>query len=103
MRIISHHETSDPAIPRTLARALRRVAARDDVPVSAGVKKLLEDPLVAEVRSRSRRRRGRERASRGSILAPLTDPHCAPPVDEVPTRGGVLVRLGGTGRSVSGR
>ena len=30
------------------ARALRRVAARDDVPVSAVVKKLLEDALVAE-------------------------------------------------------
>ena len=73
------------------------------VPVSAVVKKLLEDALVAEGEIEITPTPSRESASRGSILAPLTDPHCAPPVDEVPTRGGVLVRLGGTGRSVSGR
>jgi hypothetical protein len=48
MQIISHHEVLLPAIPRTLARALRRVAARDGVTVAAVVKRLLEDALVAE-------------------------------------------------------
>jgi hypothetical protein len=47
MQIVSHHEVLSPAIPRTLARALRRVAARDGVTVSALVKRLLTDALVA--------------------------------------------------------
>jgi hypothetical protein len=48
MQVISHHETLSPAIPRALARALRRVASRDGVPVAAVVKRLLTDALVAE-------------------------------------------------------
>jgi hypothetical protein len=48
MQIISHHEVLSPGIPRTLARALRRVAARDGVPVSVTIKRLLTDALIAE-------------------------------------------------------
>jgi hypothetical protein len=47
MQVISHHEVLSPAVPRALARALRRVAARDGVPVAALIKRLLTDALVA--------------------------------------------------------
>jgi hypothetical protein len=48
MQIISHHEVLSPAIPRTLARAIRRVAQRDGIPVATVVKRLLQDALAAE-------------------------------------------------------
>jgi hypothetical protein len=48
MQIVSHHEILSPGLPRTLARALRRVAERDGVSVAVVVKRLLTDALVAE-------------------------------------------------------
>ena len=48
MQIVSHHEVLSPAIPRTLARAIHRIAERDGISVAAVVKRLLQDALAAE-------------------------------------------------------
>jgi hypothetical protein len=48
MQIVSHHEVLSPAIPRTLTRAIHRIAQRDGIPVATVVKRLLQDALAAE-------------------------------------------------------
>jgi hypothetical protein len=84
MQIVSHHETRSPAIPRTLARALRRVAARDGVPVSVTIKRQLTDALIAEGEIEVTRE---ATASRGSILVSLTT-SCRPLISSWETPDG---------------